>query len=61
MAWTDNRDTAQREDWRFADKMFRVNLKKSGVGWLQRNLIFVAVHSCIGFFTKSPGQSTKSA
>ncbi|PPR19739.1 MAG: hypothetical protein CFH39_02566 [Alphaproteobacteria bacterium MarineAlpha10_Bin2] len=49
MAWTDHRDTAQREDWRFADKMFRVGLKKSGVGWLQRSLMFVAVHSCIGW------------
>jgi len=29
--------------------MFRVDLKKSGVGWLQRNLMFVAVHSCIGW------------
>ena len=49
MAWTDHRDTASRQDWNFADKMFRVGLKKSGVGWLQRSLMLIAVHSCIGW------------
>ena len=49
MAWTDHRETATRQDWRFADKMFLAGLKVSGVGWLKRSLMFVAVHSCIGW------------
>jgi len=49
MAWTDHRETAARQDWRFADKMFLAGLKMSGVGWLKRSLMYVAVHSCIGW------------
>ena len=39
MAWTDHRETAARQDWRFADKMFLAGLKMSGVGWLKRSLM----------------------
>ncbi len=49
MAWTDHRKTASRQDWRFADKMFLAGMKISGVNWLQRNLMYLAVHSCIGW------------
>ena len=49
MAWTDYRDTPSRQDWGFADKMFLTGLKVSGVGWLQRSLMYLSVHSCIGW------------
>ena len=51
MVWTEHRETAARQDWRFADRMFLAGLKMSGVGWLKRSLMFVAVHSCIGWRT----------
>ncbi len=49
MAWTDYRNTALRRDWSFADKMFLAGLKVSGVGWLQRVLMYLSVHSFIGW------------
>ena len=49
MAWTDHREDALRQDWRFADKMFAAGMKVSGVNWLQRTLMYLAVHSCIGW------------
>jgi hypothetical protein len=49
MAWTDYHDTASRQDWRFADKMFAAGLKASGVNCLKRNVMYHIVHSCIGW------------
>ena len=56
MAWTDYRDTPSRQDWGFADKMFLTGLKVSGVGWLKRSLMYLSVHSCIGwcYFRRKP-------
>ena len=47
MAWTDFRATAQRDDWDFADDVFRAGLRASRVR--RRGLIYAAVHSPIGW------------
>ena len=49
MAWTDYRETATREDWCFADKLFAVGLKTSGANCLKRTVMYRIVHSCIGW------------
>ena len=48
MAWTDYRETATREDWCFADKLFAVGLKTSGANRLKHTVMYLIVHSCIG-------------
>ena len=35
--------------YHFVDKMFAAGMKVSGVNWLQRTLMYLAVHSCIGW------------
>ena len=47
MAWTDFRSKAERQDWDFADKVFREGLKVSNVR--RRRLIYMAVHNEIGW------------
>ena len=45
MAWTDFReeDEVRRRDWDFADTLFRVGMKASGVGGIKRALAYRAV------------------
>ena len=43
MAWTDFRPKARRDDWDFADEVFRAGLRASRVH--KRRLIYLAVHS----------------
>lgn len=56
MAWTDFRTKAQRRDWDFADEFFRAGMKASKVRVIDRKLIYMAVHSPIGWavFKKKP-------
>ena len=47
MAWTDWRDVATKNDWRFADLVYREGMRKSRVK--KRWFIYRAVHSPIGW------------
>lgn len=47
MAWTDFRNSARKQDWDFADRVFLAGLRESKVP--KRNLIYSLVHSDIGW------------